>query len=107
VGKTTLTYHLTHILAEMDQRVLILDMDSQCNMSLYGMQEKKLEEIWRAEEYVIDNGFDSAEQEMEKEDFNNLFKNTRTMHFLLKSVEKGISDFKKLPLLKNYLRLLN
>ena len=57
----------------MGQIVLILDMDSQCNMSLYGMQEKKLEEIWRDEDYVIDNGFDSAEQEMEKDDFKNLF----------------------------------
>ncbi|MEN8220759.1 MAG: ParA family protein [Pseudomonadota bacterium] len=43
MGKTTLTYHLAHILAEMAKKVLILDMDSQCNMSLYGMQEEKLE----------------------------------------------------------------
>ena len=50
VGKTTLTYHLAHILAEMDNKVLILDMDSQCNLSLYGMQEKELEKIWRDEE---------------------------------------------------------
>lgn len=97
VGKTTLTYHLAHILAEMDQRVLILDMDSQCNMSLYGMQEKDLEKIWRDEDNVIDNGFDSAKKQMKDGDFNNLFKTTRTMHFLLKSVEEGISDFDELP----------
>jgi cellulose biosynthesis protein BcsQ len=97
VGKTTLTYHLAHILAEMGKRILILDMDSQCNMSLYGMQEKKLEEIWRDEDSVIDNGFDSAKQQMKEDDFNNLFQTTRTMHFLLKSVEEGISDFKELP----------
>jgi len=97
VGKTTLTYHLAHILAEMGKKVLILDMDSQCNMSLYGMQEEKLEEIWKEEDNVIDNGFDSAKQQMEKEDFNRLFETPRTMHFLLKSVEEGISDFKALP----------
>jgi len=97
VGKTTLTYHLAHILAEMDNKVLILDMDSQCNLSLYGMQEKELEKIWRDEDYVIDNSFESAEKRMEKDDFNKLFQTTRTMHFLLKSVEEGISDFDELP----------
>jgi len=97
VGKTTLTYHLAHILAEMGKKVLILDMDSQCNMSLYGMQEEKLEKIWRDENSVIDNGFDSAKQQMKDKDFNNLFETTRTMHFLLKSVEEGVSDFDKLP----------
>jgi len=97
VGKTTLTYHLAHILAEMDKKILILDMDSQCNLSLYGMQEKTLEKIWLNEDYVIDNGFESAEKQMEKDDFNNLFQTTRTMHFLLKSVEEGISDFDELP----------
>jgi len=97
VGKTTLTYHLAHILAEMGKKVLILDMDSQCNLSLYGMQEEELEKIWLDEDNVIDNGFDSTKQQMEKDDFNNLFKTTRTMHFLLKSVEEGISDFDELP----------
>jgi len=97
VGKTTLTYHLAHILAEMGKKILILDMDSQCNLSLYGMQEEELENIWRDEDYVIDNGFDSAKQQMKDDDFNNLFKTPRTMHFLLKSVEEGISDFDELP----------
>ncbi|WP_069470618.1 ParA family protein [Candidatus Marithrix sp. Canyon 246] len=97
VGKTTLTYHLAHILAEMGKKVLILDMDSQCNMSLYGMQEQELEKIWRDENSVIDNGFDSAKKQMDGKDFENLFKTTRTMHFLLKSVEEGVSDFDELP----------
>lgn len=97
VGKTTLSYHLAHILAEMDKKILILDMDSQCNMSLYGMQEENLEKIWRDEDCVIDNGFNSAKQEMKNSDFKNLFQTTRTIHFLLKSVEEGISDFDELP----------
>jgi cellulose biosynthesis protein BcsQ len=97
VGKTTLTYHLAHILAEMDKKVLLLDMDSQCNMSLYGMKEEELEKIWKEEDKVIDNGFDSVKQHMEEEAFNDLFQTPRTMHFLLKSVEEGISDFETLP----------
>jgi len=97
VGKTTLAYHLAHILAEMGKRVLILDLDPQCNMSLYGMPEEELEKIWEAEESIIESGFDSAKRQMKEEDFNNLFKTRRTIHFLLKSVEEGISDFDELP----------
>ncbi|MDM8526059.1 AAA family ATPase [Desulfococcaceae bacterium HSG8] len=96
VGKTTLTYHLAHILAEMGKKVLILDLDPQCNISLYGMHEEELEKIWRNEDNIIDNGFDSAKPQMEDDDFNNLFNEVRTIHFILKSVEEGISDFEKL-----------
>ena len=95
VGKTTLTFHLASILAEMGKKVLILDLDSQCNISLYGMNEEQLEEIWRAEDKIIDNGFGSVN--LEDEDFKVLFKTPRTTHFLLKSVEEGISDFEALP----------
>ncbi|MDU9049054.1 MAG: AAA family ATPase [Candidatus Electrothrix sp. Rat3] len=96
VGKTTLTYHLAHILAEMGKRVLILDLDPQCNISLYGMSETELEKIWHDEDKIIDNGFESAKRQMESDDFDNLFNEVRSIHFLLKSVEEGISDFEKL-----------
>jgi len=97
VGKTTLTYHLAHILAEMGKKILILDLDPQCNISLYGMNEEDLEKIWRAEENIIDKGFDSARRQMKDKDFDALFNSPRTIHFLLKSVEEGISDFEQLP----------
>ncbi len=97
VGKTTLTYHLAHILGEMGKRVLILDLDAQCNMSLYGMLEEELEKIWQNEEALIDNGIDFTRPRMEPTDFENLFKSPRTIHFLLKPVEEGISDFDQLP----------
>lgn len=46
VGKTTLLYHLANILVEMGKKVLLVDMDSQCNLTLYGVSEKNLQEIW-------------------------------------------------------------
>jgi cellulose biosynthesis protein BcsQ len=42
VGKTTLTYHIAHALAEMGQKVLILDLDPQCNLTIYGVDSEKL-----------------------------------------------------------------
>lgn len=96
VGKTTLTYHLAHILAEMGKKILILDLDPQCNISLYGMKEEELEKIWRNEDSIIDNGFGSTRPQMKDDDFNNLFNNIRTIHFMLKPVEEGISDFGEL-----------
>ncbi|MFZ2726524.1 MAG: ParA family protein [Methylococcaceae bacterium] len=95
VGKTTLTYHLAHILAEMGKKVLILDLDSQCNISLYGMKEEELEKIWREEDDIIDNGFNAYNPY--NDDVKKLFTSTRTTHFLLKSVEDGISDYEELP----------
>ncbi|MCK5718435.1 MAG: AAA family ATPase [Thiomargarita sp.] len=95
VGKTTLAYHLSHILAEMGKRILILDLDPQCNISLYGMQEEQLEKIWVDEDKIIDNGF--YDVDMKGDNFKNLLKTTRTIHFLLKPVEEGISDFEILP----------
>jgi cellulose biosynthesis protein BcsQ len=95
VGKTTLTFHLASILAEMGKKVLILDLDPQCNISLYGMEEEKLEEIWKDEDSIIDNGFGSVD--VNDENFKKLFESPRTTHFLLKSVEEGISDFETLP----------
>jgi cellulose biosynthesis protein BcsQ len=95
VGKTTLTFHLASILAEMGKKVLILDLDPQCNISLYGMNEDQLEDIWRDEDAIIDNGFGSIN--IEDDGFKNLFNSPRTTHFLLKSVEEGISDFETLP----------
>jgi len=93
VGKTTLTYHLAHILAEMGKKILLIDMDVQSNLSLFSMDEEKLGNIWKAEDSVIDNGIKSVSEE----EFNSLFDEPRTIHFLLKSVEEGFSDSDRLP----------
>lgn len=34
VGKTTLAFHLSWILSEMGKKVLIIDLDPQCNLTV-------------------------------------------------------------------------
>jgi len=49
VGKTTYIYHIAHLLERSGQTVLLVDLDSQCNLSSYCMSDQDLERSWRAE----------------------------------------------------------
>ena len=46
VGKTTLVYHLGHMLASKHKRVLMVDLDPQSNLTAMCLSEDRLEEIW-------------------------------------------------------------
>lgn len=46
VGKTTLVYHLAHMLVELGHRVLIVDLDPQSNLTAMCLPEDRLEELW-------------------------------------------------------------
>lgn len=48
VGKTTLVYHLAHMLADLGQRVLMVDLDPQSNLTAMCLSEERLEEVWPA-----------------------------------------------------------
>lgn len=45
VGKTTLTYHLAHMLSRIGLRVVALDYDPQCNLT-FGMLGKRMFALW-------------------------------------------------------------
>lgn len=47
VGKTTYMYHIAHLLAQKGKKVLLVDLDSQCNLSSYSISESELEKSWR------------------------------------------------------------
>lgn len=96
VGKTTLAFHLSNILTEMGNNVLMIDLDPQCNLTIFGMEEEELHKIWEKEDSFIDD-FETAQNHVTGEYFNNLIKEPRTIHFLLKPTEDGISDFQELP----------
>ncbi len=47
VGRTTLVYHLAHMMADRGLRVLMLDLDPQSNLTAMSVTEERLEEFWR------------------------------------------------------------
>jgi chromosome partitioning protein len=46
VGKTTLVYHLASMLAELGNRVLMVDLDPQSNLTAMCIDEDRLEQLW-------------------------------------------------------------
>ncbi|MDR3346662.1 MAG: AAA family ATPase [Campylobacteraceae bacterium] len=90
VGKSTLGYHLGHALNELGKKTLMIDLDPQCNLTICGIDTEKLHKIWQEEDSFIDD-FEKAHK------INpDIFKTARSIHFLLKTTEDGLSDFNDL-----------
>ena len=83
VGKSTLTYHLGAALSEEGRKVLLIDLDPQSNLSLYGLTEDQLEEVWNSEdEYISD--YKAAKNNLTDEQFKPFHKKSHSIHYLLK-----------------------
>lgn len=91
VGKTTLAFHLSWILSEMGKKVLMIDLDPQCNLTICGIPENKLEDIWSEEDIFIED-FESARRKVSDEQYKELANKPRSIHYLLKTTEDGIDD---------------
>lgn len=70
VGKTTYMYHLSHLLARRGRRVLMVDCDSQCNLTSYALSEEQIEAAWQ-------------------EDGNSIFR-------VIEPVYEGVGDFARI-----------
>jgi len=97
VGKTTLTFHIGHALAEMGKRVLMLDADPQCNLTIYALPQEFIHKTWEAEDGFIDEGFETTKNQLSKTDFQEFNKNPRSIHYLLKPTEEGTGDLEVIP----------
>lgn len=49
VGKTTFLFHVAHRISELGKTVLMVDGDSQCNLTAYSLPEKDIERAWHAD----------------------------------------------------------
>lgn len=96
VGKTTLTYHLAHALGEIGKRVLLIDLDPQCNLTISALTMEQIENIWTTEDDYIDD-FDVARGRNFAENFNKVCEQIRSVHFLLKPTEDGTAEPEKQP----------
>ena len=92
VGKSTLGFHLGCALGEMGKKVLMIDLDPQCNLTISGMFEEELHDIWREEDPYIED-YEAAVNQHGTE----LIKRPRSIHFLLKPTEDGLNDLEQYP----------
>lgn len=95
VGKTTLTYHTAFALAEMGKRTLLIDLDPQSNLTLFGLDESQLNKIWIDEEPYIDD-FAAAVGNVTPEQYKSFLDEPRSIHFLLKPTEDGTGELDRL-----------
>lgn len=93
VGKTTLAYHLASAIALTGKRTLLIDLDPQSNLTLFGYSIEELESLWAEEEPFIED----FEQASENHSLPKMLKTTRSIHFLLKPTEDGLDDLTDLP----------
>ncbi len=97
VGKTTLTYHVAHALSEMGKRILIIDADPQCNLTIYSLDQEYIHALWTIEDPFIDEGFESSKKQHTEDNYHEIVSEPRSLHFLLKPTEEGTGEHTKLP----------
>ncbi|MEN5259313.1 ParA family protein [Pseudomonas protegens] len=97
VGKTTLTYHLAHALSEIGKKILMIDADPQCNLTIYSLEQETVHSVWEAEDPYIDEGFEASKERDGSIKFGVLNGATRSLHYLLKPTEEGTGELEYLP----------
>ncbi|QOY63690.1 ParA family protein [Lysobacter sp. H21R4] len=96
VGKTTLTYHLAHALAEAGNKVLLLDADPQCNLTIYSVDVEKIHAIWEEEDECVTMGLEDYGRKRGRVCVDGLQSSVRSLHFLLQPTIDGVSEHEKL-----------
>lgn len=97
VGKTTLTYHLAHSLSEAGYKVLLLDADPQCNLTIYSMPVETIHDMWEKEDSCVELGIEEFRKNKSSQEIDELEAETRSLHYLLQPTIDGTGDYERLP----------
>lgn len=90
VGKSTLSFHLAHALAERGTKTLMIDLDPQSNLTLQCMDPIVLEKLWLEEEPFIEDFQDALAGS--NKSFSEFVATPRSIHCLLKPIEDGVFE---------------
>lgn len=97
VGKTTMTFHLGHSLALLGEKVLFLDLDPQCNLTIHCLAMEQIESTWAPEDSFVDEEFEGSWRALDLEQREKLLGEARSVHFLVKPTEEGTGELLTLP----------
>lgn len=74
----------------------MIDLDPQCNLTILGINQEKLHEIWKEEDPFIED-YLAAEKSLTQNQLDEILQKPHTIHFLLKRTEDGLGELTQLP----------